>query len=539
MIIHKIAIGNKSESFIENRLVDGFNIISSDDNNRGKTIVIQSLMYTLGNEPMFPETFNCKEYYHYVEFSIKGDIYCICRYNDSFILKTHKTQMFFDSVGELKRYWTKNLFRLPLIIKKQNSVIADPVLFFQLFFVGQDNKNTSNISNNGYYNKEDFINMIYDFCNLSGLVFDEKEIEKIKKRVSELKDEERLLKKEHKILSSKKTAANYLSAISDRETFKNKIAKMEKIEDKIAELRKDRNLSATRKSRWSTTIKELKSLNRSIDCGELRCMDCNSNHISFNTVNKSSKKLGYTFDVSTIEMRNEIISSIEDKIASYDEEISKISSQIEDFQIELQELLKDDDISLESIVSYKQEVFNASDAEKRMIEIKNEIEQYENNIMQKEHASNDIQEKRNALMCRIVSQMNNLYKQINPEGNLYFNELFTKKGKVYSGSESTMFHLVKLLSIQNNLEHDFPIIMDSFRAEDLSTPKERTVLELFEKINNQIIFTTTLKNEEIGKYDKIGFINHIDYSKNISCKLLTEESNDEFQKLLSELSINL
>ena len=102
-----------------------------------------------------------------------------------------------------------------------------------------------------------------------------------------------------------------------------------------------------------------------------------------------------------------------------------------------------------------------------------------------------------------------------------------------------MFHLVKLLSLQNNLGHDFPIIMDSFRAEDLSTSKEKTVLELFEKINNQIIFTTTLKSEEIGKYDRISFINHIDYSKNISCKLLTEESNNEFQKLLSELSIYL
>ncbi len=539
MIIHKIAIGNTNDSFVENNLANGFNIISSDDNNRGKTIIIQSLMYALGNEPIFPATFNYKEYYHYVEFSVEENIYRICRYNDNFILKTYSSQMFFESVGELKRYWTKNIFKFPSIIKKQISRIVDPVLFFQLFFVGQDSKNTANISNNGYYNKEDFINMIYDFCNLNGLECDEKEIEQIKKLIDVLRDEEKLLKKEHKILSSKKTAVNYLSTVSDRETFKNKIATMEKIEDKISELRKSRNLAATRKSRWSTTIKELKSLNRSIDCGELRCMDCNSNHISFKTVNKSSRKIGYTFDVSTIEMRNEIISSIKSKILAYDEEIDKITLQIENAQLELQEILRDDNISLESIVAYKQEVFNAADAEKRMREIKDEIEQNENKLLLKENTSNDVQKKRNALMSSIVTQMYILYKKIDPNGNLCFDNLFTKKGKVYSGSETTIFHLVKLLSLQNNLQHNFPIIMDSFRAEDLSTQKEKIVLELFRKIDNQIIFTTTLKKEEIGKYDNVSYINHIDYSGNLPCKLLTKKYNDEFQKLLSELSICL
>jgi len=45
MIIRSIAVGNSEEAFIENRLSSNLNIISSDDNNRGKTIVIQSLSY--------------------------------------------------------------------------------------------------------------------------------------------------------------------------------------------------------------------------------------------------------------------------------------------------------------------------------------------------------------------------------------------------------------------------------------------------------------------------------------------------------------
>ena len=56
MIIKKMAVGNKSEAFVEENFIDGLNIISSDDNNKGKTIAIQSMMYALGNEPAFPTT---------------------------------------------------------------------------------------------------------------------------------------------------------------------------------------------------------------------------------------------------------------------------------------------------------------------------------------------------------------------------------------------------------------------------------------------------------------------------------------------------
>lgn len=63
MIIKKIAIGNSTEGFIESSFSDDFNIILSEDNNKGKTIVIQGILYTLGNEPpAFPSSFEYKKY---------------------------------------------------------------------------------------------------------------------------------------------------------------------------------------------------------------------------------------------------------------------------------------------------------------------------------------------------------------------------------------------------------------------------------------------------------------------------------------------
>lgn len=535
MIIKKTAVGNKNEAFIESNFHTGLNIISSDENNKGKTIEIQSMMYALGNDPAFPTTFEYKDYYHYIEFEVDETIYKLCRFNNGFVLKHNSVLMLFDNVSELKRYWNKHIFKLPNIVKNQISKIVDPVLFLQLFFVGQDKKDTSNVSHAGFYNKTDFYNMLYDICDLSGLELDEDEIKKIKEQLSKLKSERELLIKQHKILKSKKTPVSYLSSVSDKTTFDKKLSEMEKINSKIAELRKARNKAATRKASWETTLKELRSLNRTMESGELRCMDCNSTNIFFS----SSKKNAYAFDVSSIDMRNEIIASINEKIEAYNEEINKLVSQISSAQDELQALMNDESISLESIVAYKQDVFNASDAEAKIKEIDLETESLKNQLKISAGTTQSKKEQQLAILMAILNEMNAVYEEIDPNGNLHFDDLFTKKDEVYSGSEATIFHLSRLYAFSKVLNHNYPIVVDSFRAEDLSTSKENTVLELYKELSNQVIFTTTLKLEELGKYDSRTDLHHIDYKEHAPSKMLSETYVDEFCELLRSLSINL
>ena len=272
MRIKKTAVGNANEAYIEERFHSGINIISSDDNNKGKTIEIQSMMYALGNEPAFPTTFNYKNYYHYIEFEVDQKIYRLCRSNDDFVLKYDNVLMLFDNVSEMKRYWNKHIFPLPSVMKNQIQRIVDPVLFLQLFFVGQDKKDTSNISHAGLYNKSDYYNMLYDICELSGLELDQTMIMKLREKLLQLKTERELLLKQYKILQSHDATIGYLSTVNDRKTFEKKISEMEKINSRIAELRKARNNVATRRASWETTLKELRSLNRTMECGELRCM---------------------------------------------------------------------------------------------------------------------------------------------------------------------------------------------------------------------------------------------------------------------------
>lgn len=535
MIIKRTAVGNKNEAFVENGYADGLNIISSDDNNKGKTIAIQSMMYALGNDPTFPTTFDYKDYYHYIEFEVNGTIYHLCRNNNSFILRHDAVFMIFDSVSELKRYWTKHIFRLPQIIKNQISKIVDPVLFFQLFFIGQDKKDTSNISHPGLYNKQDYFNMLFDICDASGIELDEEEIKKIEKQIKCLKEERETLLKQHRILKSQKTPISYLSSTNDRETFGKKINALEKINSKIAELRKARNIAATRKARWETTLKELRSLNRTIDGGELRCMDCDSTNISFS----STKKNGYAFDVSSVDMRNEIMASIKEKIETYEEEIDKLASQITAAQDELSVLMSEDSITLESLVAYKEEFFSAADAESRLREIDEQVSALNSQLQLSTNSSQSKKDKQINTLNLIIQIMNATYHLIDPQGNLCFDSLFTKRDETYSGSEATVFHLVKLFAIYKILNHSYPIIVDSFRAEDLSTPKEAVVIDLYSKIPNQVIFTTTLKTEELGKYDQMNGIHHIDYKDHVASKMLTSDYLPEFSKILSSLSISL
>ena len=533
MKIIKTAVGNSTEAFVETGYSGGLNIISSDDNNKGKTIVIQSMMYALGNEPTFPASFAFKDYYHYVEFEVGTIRYYLSRFDNGFVLKHGKTLMVFDGVSELKRYWHKHIFPLASIVKNQYSKIVDPVLFLQLFFVGQDKKDTSNIAHFGFYTKVDFYNMLFDICDLSGLDLDQDEVGRIQQQVEKLEKERSLLIKQHNILKSKDVPISYLSSINDKVAFGRKIQEMDKITSKIAELRKTRNAASTRKASWETTLKELRSLNRTIECGQLRCMDCNSTNIALCSASKNA----YSFDVSSVDMRNEIIVSITEKIESYVEEINRLSAQIDDAQTEMKMLMADDTISLEAIVAYKQEVFCASDAETKIKELDGQLEVLTNQLKMRTDTTRSKKERQMAMLASIVKTMNDVYKEIEPNGNLHFDDLFTKRNEVYSGSEATVFHLSRLYALSTVLNLPYPIVVDSFRAEDLSSTKENIVLKLFAALPNQVIFSTTLKSEEIGKYDVRKDIHHINYKDHTPSKILSAAYVDEFNQLLNAFPI--
>lgn len=310
---------------------------------------------------------------------------------------------------------------------------------------------------------------------------------------------------------------------------------MDEVTGKIAEVRKKRTHLATRKSLWNTTLKELRSLNRNIEIGELRCMDCNSSNIAF----KGKGKTAYSFDVSTPEMRSQIIYSIEEKITDINEEISRYDYEIAELQSELQTLMDDDDVTIENIMAYKQGFRSVEEIEKALLELDTEITQLTDELKAGIKISDEEKEKRKQFFSQFIVLMNNKKHTIDIESTDNYEDIFTKRGTIISGSEETVFYVARLISTAEMINHECPIIMDSFRAEDLSTDKEERVLTMFSEVTNQCILTTTLKNEEVGKYSERAGINVLDYSAHTSFKLLSEAYVSDFKMLLKTLHIDI
>ena len=108
-----------------------------------------------------------------------------------------------------------------------------------------------------------------------------------------------------------------------------------------------------------------------------------------------------------------------------------------------------------------------------------------------------------------------------------------------SGSEKMEFFLARLYAFATILNHPYPIIIDSFREGELSTDKEARALSKYKMLDNQIIFTATLKKEEGHKYNDDPNLNDICYDSNTTSHILNEKDALEMKQYLSTFGISL
>ena len=159
-------------------------------------------------------------------------------------------------------------------------------------------------------------------------------------------------------------------------------------------------------------------------------------------------------------------------------------------------------------------------------------------IEQKEDSRNSIIRKK---YDELLSNIRKTVRKIDPESSIYVKDLFSKNKENYSGSDPTVFYISKLLNLCTYLNLPFPLIIDSFREGEVSSSREEIILHEFETINNQIIISATLKNEEynVSKYDKFKNIKILDFSNVENCKLLQREYVDDFIKTISDFGIKI
>jgi hypothetical protein len=388
--------------------------------------------------------------------------------------------------------------------------------------------------NPGQYKKEDFLNMLYRYCDIDEELKDS-DTNAIKIEISKLKKELINLQSRNKLNSD--ASSTMLFSSIDLKTFKKKIDKAEALREKVIGLKKDRNRTITRKFKNESLIKELNSLHVTLRSGDIRCADCNSTNLVYSTRDQSC-----TFNVADQDTRTLILDSIRQKIAAADEEVERITVEINNCQKDLQEILLDDDVDLESLLTYKRTLPDLISIDEEITKINKELKKKKDTLTHLLKTVAVAKSDKDNIMRNILESMNRFYKSIDPTGNMHFDELFTTQNKTYSGSEEMEFYLSKIYAILETTKHSFPIIIDCFRDGELSSQKEKKVLELYMTQPNQMIFTATLKNEELDKYAHDDAINNINYSENtpshvLDCKYVValEEELKSFSIYIDKL----
>ncbi len=530
MIIRKSAIGNSSESFIEESYRENVNIISSTDNSKGKTIVVQSLLYALGNDPFFPNDFKYQNYYHYVEFDWNGDRYIVCRKKDYFVVNINGDSMPLLNLEGLKSLFAKQVFKLPSIFKNGMVQIVDPVLFFQIFTIRQDSPNIATIE--GGYTKCDFENMIYNTLGVP--IFSDLEIQKsnfeneLTKQYQQKKDYEKILaKKINPTFDFIKATSSELDEFDE---------KYKQLNDYCNELE---NIETTKEETYielkslSKLKKELTLLNKNTQYGEFRCGDCNSKRIIFTFSDIDN----YSFDVSTPEMRKRFLMSIEEAINNCEERYESINESLKTTKSKILRLIQHRNLSIDFILMYKKELLETQGLEEKIRDANSQIEKFEKDIKDLTELINSGKQKCEEINNNLNSSFHDYLSSFGLPDNIDF---FPSKSKSPGGSDRMFVKIIRLLTLRRLLTHCYPIIVDSFRDGELSSNNEQHIVDFMLNIPNQVILTATIKSEELDKYKNKTNINHIDYSGHIKRRLLMNQYYmDKFKKLLADIGIEL
>jgi hypothetical protein len=354
MLIKKIAFGDSDEAFVESRLSDGANVIFSDDNNRGKTLVMQGLMFSLGYESIFPSSFNYKDKYFYSEVEFDNVTYEFLRKRNSIAIKTEDAIQIFNSVSEARYFLDEFVFSVPRIQKEGRNVLVDLSLLYELFFVGQDNRSPSGLISKGQFNKSDFKAMVYDLAGLSDNQASIDDLKSTKENIKSLKLQLREIRRKISLIRQNPNIAEIASRTYDSEVVQKKVKRISEVNGDISKLKRSRQREINRKSKLEYLISELNSLNRDLSEGNVQCGDCGSDKIVY-----SNNDL--TFEISNVDVRTGIIKSIDQNIRQKTDIIMDFSGQINSLQRELNEEMKDTPPNFQQIVLYQEQAISEVD----------------------------------------------------------------------------------------------------------------------------------------------------------------------------------
>ena len=532
--IKQIALGNATEAYIQSGFTNGLNIISSGENHVGKTVIMQAVMFAMGSEPMFPASLHYQDYVFVVDMDLDGRAVSVLRNGNSFVAKDGGVITPLETVADFDSYWNDHFFSLPSIVKDGKECTVPVALFEQIAFMPQAKRNTARIYGS-YYNKTDFMEMVYSQAGLAGRSIDTKTIEEMKSRKRVLQTRRNELSKQAKQLKKPGTSLAAISPTSDREEKARVVAQLDEIKNEIVSLQNKRNSTLTRMKKNEGVLHELRSLNKEISSGSLECLACGSHDIGYRM-----DKADFVFDLTTSDMRLQILGSLQERIDGQRDETVSIDSDIRGLQARFNSLADMHEITLEDVFASREGYVSLESVDAELTSIADELSDIEQAIQADKLTDSETKKQRKELKEAILATMNSVRRGLGTDSNVPdYTDLFTSERGPYSGSEATEFLMARIYALEKHLHHQLPSLVDSFRAEELSTGREENLLPYFAGLDNQVILTATLKAQEAGKYHAKDGINDIDLTGYRPNKLLSATYCDAFEAIVDEFGIKL
>jgi hypothetical protein len=362
--------------------------------------------------------------------------------------------------------------------------------------------------------------------------FNKYDIENLKKEKILLDSKIKAETRKIKIIKKNPEISTFISAAANNQEYRNFGNQIKEIHQNIAELKKKRNREENRKAKLQALVGELNSLNRNLNEGKVKCGECGSSKIIFTNED-------FEFEVSNNHVRQNILTSIKSSHNIKEEIISEFNDEIIKEQAQINKLLESSTPEIKNYILFQDEIFDSKDVDKIVLDLQNHLNEIEKKLNNNESKITSDKERQNYILESILKEMKRFYNIIDPQGLLEFEDLFTKASETYSGSEGQEYYFCKIMALNSILNHQFPIIIDSFREGELSTSKEMIMLDEFLKLDKQVIITSTLKKEEYSadKYFNINELNVIDYSNFEDSKILQESYVNSFAEILTKFNV--
>lgn len=536
--IKAVYIGNGAESYIEDRLTDGINVIYSLDNNRGKTILMQGAMYALGAIPTFPERFPYREYIYIVDLDVDGKEVSVLRSRNTFAVKTPDGLNAFESEADYSRYWSDNFRSLPSIVKNGRLTSAGLQLYTQMAFIGQDDISSAKVTA-GQFNKSDFTEMLYAIAGLDRRELDSAEEAALKRRRDELKGQIKSLTKEASALKTRGTALSAISVTTDTRDMQEFLIELDSARIEVTDLRKARSRYLARLTKNQIVLDELNSLRRDVKAGKLVCLTCGSPSVGYRMADSD-----VIFDVTSPDMRTQIIDTLQERIDKIKADLDALERDLRKAQNRLSSLLsQNDEFSLADVVACKDDYLSEQEIDGKIQDAQRELDDVKDKLEADRLLTSEVANQRKEFMDSLLSKMNLARRTIS--GNTQespYESLFSTKANVFSGSDSTVYFAARTYAIASEINHGMPIMIDSFRADDLSSDREDRLLDLFGRLTNQIVLTTTIKREEstgpdASKYEMDQRVHAIDYSSHELNKIMSAAYNEQFAEKAADFGL--